>query len=336
MSDDSDPLGSALPPAARPGYFQLARLLVARALEIGAESAPEEGDGLGTLTNARGIRLQTRMWQAATPRALVVFCHGYGTSTTHNPAWHRVAMLLSQHGFMCCGLDYAGHGTSEGRRNRVESVDDLVDDVLQLVDQVVGTLASPLPVFLRGQSLGGIVALAAALRCPQRFVGGGLALGAPAFELRWLVSPFAPRAITTGAAQVRAQLHELHLPIACFQGVSDSTVQPSGARHLLAACTASSQRSLFLYAEMGHNMSIEPDVRDWMCARLEARDGGGRSAQSAVLHVRRPTPGTTWRPPPPGSEHANVNTVVEVVTEPAAQGQLLDALLNESTGGVPL
>ena len=93
---------------------------------------------------------------------------------------------------------------------------------------------------------------------------------------------------------------------------------------------------LVLYAEMGHNKSIEPDVRDWMCAHLEARDGGGGSARSAVLHVRRPTPGTTWRPPPPGSEHANVNTVVEVVTEPAAQGQILDALLNESTGGVPV
>ena len=80
-------------------------------------------------------------------------------------------------------------------------------------------------------------------------------------------------------------------------------------------------------------MSIEPDVLEWVLARLSAADApppGG-----ATLHVRSPVPGGPWRPPPPGSADANANTQLESVREPEEQGARLDALFGER-GRVPL
>ena len=306
-------------------WWGVARLLVRRALQLGQEATPEEGPGLGAMTNSHGHKLQTKVWPAAgssPPRALVIFCHGYGTAATHLPAWQRVANLLTDNGFACAGIDYAGHGFSEGRRSRVESIESLVDDVLQFVDQLVPQFPA-CPVFIRGQSMGGLVAVVAALRSPNRFAG--LALGAPAYELRWLPHAFAPRAITEGGWAARAKISSLTTPLAVFQGVSDGTVAAEGARHLVTDSSAAA-RALYLYS-MGHNMSIEPDVCAWLESRLDQPSGGG-----ALLHVRRPQRGVQWTQPPPGSEDANEGTVLETIMEPTRQAAVLDELLRETTG----
>ena len=59
----------------------------------------------------------------------------------------------------CAAFDYQGHGYSEGQRNRVESLDSLVDDLLHYIDTMLIPTHPTLPIFLRGQSLGGLVAL---------------------------------------------------------------------------------------------------------------------------------------------------------------------------------
>jgi hypothetical protein len=128
----------------------VARRLLARALQLGDEASPEEGEGFSVLTNQRGIRLQTRVWQPTGPaRALVVFCHGYGTSSTSNVAWQRVADMLTACGFVCAAIDYAGHGHSAGWRSYVDSVESIVDDVLQFIDERLRMAFARLPIFLR-------------------------------------------------------------------------------------------------------------------------------------------------------------------------------------------
>lgn len=309
--------------------LQIGNAMAARAFQRGEEATPAEGDGLDSFVNTRGARLQTRIWQAAgPPRAVVVFCHGYGTATTQNQAWQRVGKLLSARGLLCAGLDYPGHGASEGRRNRLESVAALAEDVLQFIDETLRPRHPDLPIFLRGQSLGGLVALSMALQRPALF--SGLALGAPAYELRPLIWAFAPRAITEGGASLKAQMKELAVPVAVFQGVQDSTVSPAGARHLIQH-VGSEDRSLYLYDNMGHNMSIEPDVCDWLLERIEPTGASGGGA--ATLHIRRPVSDVKWKPQPPGSEDANANTELETVHEPAQQASLLDKLLRERSGG---
>lgn len=310
-----------------------------------APSVPEEGPGLGFFVNSRGARLQTREWQPEGKlRGIVVFCHGYSTEVTANRAWQRVADMHTASNLLCAGFDYQGHGRSEGARMRLESFELLVADILQFVD-ALRARHPDLPIFLRGQSLGGLLSVAAALKWPELF--SGLTLGAPAFELSWsrwallrasrvLVGAVAPTAILDGQASVGELLGQLVTPIGVFQGVEDGTVNPVGARHLVAGA-GSQDKSLYLYQDMGHNMSIEPDVHEWLLARLPSKDGRATDAPplGAVLHVRSPVPGVAYKPPPPGSADANANTQLETLREPEQQGARLDALFGER-GAVPL
>jgi fermentation-respiration switch protein FrsA (DUF1100 family) len=117
----------------------------------------------------------------------------------------------------------------------------------------------------------------------------------------------------------------IRTPIAVFQGVSDGTVSAAGARALISD-VGSADKALYLYAQMGHNMSIEPDVRDWLLGRLEQPP----PAHAMLLHVRQPATGVVWRQLPPGAADANVGTVLETVREPERQAQMLDELLQQS------
>ena len=87
---------------------------------------------------------------------------------------------------------------------------------------------------------------------------------------------------------------------------------------------------------LADNMSIEPDVSDWLMGligELAARQA--ESVGEAVLHVRRPLSGVAYTRPLPGSKDANVGTEMDSVTDPQQQGALMDELLVES-GGRPL
>lgn len=286
------------------------------------------GDGSvvpGSFVNARGVTLKTQVWfPPDRPVALVVFLHGLSTSTTSNAAWKRVAAAHNARGLLCAGLDYQGHGNSGGDWKDVhDNLDATVDDAVQFIEGLQASHAS-LQVFLRGQSMGGLIALAVALRRPD--LVKGLALGAPAYQLPWLVTKFAPAAILSGGEAVKERLHILAPPLAVFQGVEDTTVDPAGARCLLESA-GSPDRSLYLYKDMGHNMSIEADVLSWLLPRAS-----GQTHAGAMLYVRRPIPGLTWQPPPPGSLEAAENTTLEVWTDREEQQRALDELVPEAVG----
>lgn len=278
-----------------------------------------------SFVNSRGLRLQTKTWHPeGDPCAVVLFLHGWGMSVTNNKAWQRVANTLTTGGLLCTGLDYSGHGESEGRRSYIhaEDLSLTVEDVLQHVDDVMQRHPG-LPVFARTQSLGGLVGVLSALGRPSFFQG--LALGAPPFELaglfgaldRWNLVRW--HAIPTAAARVRESVGGLTAPLAVFQGLEDGTCAPQGARRLVQSA-GSTDKSLYLYKDMGHNMSIEPDVLEWLSARTNGANNGG-----VRLCIRRPIPGCSW-PPRPGEGGADENTELEVVPEPEQQRVLEEVL----------
>ncbi len=111
------------------------------------------------LTTHAGVRLRYREAGAARPGPPLLFVHGAGASSA---VWlgmlHRLARMRR-----CVALDLPGHGRSEGA---VASIDEMKD--------AVGLVAATLclgPSVLVGHSMGGLVALAAALAWPDKVAG---------------------------------------------------------------------------------------------------------------------------------------------------------------------
>lgn len=287
----------------------------------------------GSFLNSRGIRIETKTWAPeGKAKGAVVFLHGWGMSSTENQAWTRVSKAHTESGLLCTALDYEGHGKSGGSRSYINmiNVSSIVDDVLQHVNEFTQQ-HSGLPLFLRGQSLGSVVAIMAALREPSRFQG--IALGAPPYEFAGVLGVLDSwkllqwHAVAAASAYVRQEVAHLKMSMAVFQGIDDTTCSPSGARRLFQS-SGSPDKSLYLYKSMGHNMSMEPDVLAWMMPRCvpPGTTALGPDDAKVQLHVRSPLVGVAW-PPPPGDAAAASNTTLESFLKAEDQARVLDELL---------
>ncbi|WZZ40208.1 hypothetical protein YC2023_036467 [Brassica napus] len=85
------------------------------------------------IKNTRGMKLFTCKWLPANqePKALIFICHGYAMecSITMNSTARR----LVKAGFGVYGMDYEGHGKSDGLGAYVPNFDHLVDDVKRVI-----------------------------------------------------------------------------------------------------------------------------------------------------------------------------------------------------------
>jgi acylglycerol lipase len=89
-----------------------------------------------------------------------------------------MATVLAGHGIACFGIEHQGHGKSEGLKGYVPSFSGLVDDCLHWAAVIrERELPAGTPLFLYGESLGGGIALHAALKEPHAL--SGLVLFAP-------------------------------------------------------------------------------------------------------------------------------------------------------------
>lgn len=96
-------------------------------------------------------------WEAA--RLPIVLHHGIGTTADIWSGW--LPVLAPHHRVV--RFDLRGFGRSQGAWREGTTLDDLVDDLMQ-----IAALAAAPKVHLAGESLGGTVALAAALKHPER------------------------------------------------------------------------------------------------------------------------------------------------------------------------
>ncbi|EFH38779.1 hydrolase, alpha/beta fold family protein [Arabidopsis lyrata subsp. lyrata] len=92
------------------------------------------------IKNTRGMKLFTCKWVPANqePKALVFICHGYAMecSITMNSTARR----LVKAGFAVYGIDYEGHGKSDGLSAYVPNFDHLVDDVSTHYTSICGNV----------------------------------------------------------------------------------------------------------------------------------------------------------------------------------------------------
>jgi lysophospholipase len=130
----------------------------------------------GWATGGEGTRLAWRLWEAPDPRGTLLLVHGLGE---HSGRYRPVADVLAGEGISVFTFDLRGHGLSQGARGDVSAFPRFLEDLLIMEELLAGEVPGPLPRFLLGHSLGGLIALHR-----LRTLGGGYA-GA-VFSAPWL------------------------------------------------------------------------------------------------------------------------------------------------------
>jgi len=141
-------------------------------------SSPHNDKNLGLkametlVRNSRGLEIFVKSWVAVEgePSGLIFLCHGYGDTITFFT--EGLARSLALAGYAVYGMDYPGHGLSEGLHTYIPDFDKLVDDVIEQYAMIKGRPEfEGLPCFLFGESMGGAVALKAHLKNPSMWDG---------------------------------------------------------------------------------------------------------------------------------------------------------------------
>ncbi len=104
---------------------------------------------------------------AQEPRAILMVCHGLGD---HSGRYGNLVRVLNSHDIAIYAHDYRGHGRSGGQRGHIQSWDELLSD-LKMIHNQARVNHPDLPCFLFGHSLGGVLALDAALSNPSAYQG---------------------------------------------------------------------------------------------------------------------------------------------------------------------
>lgn len=105
------------------------------------------------VTGSTGHLLFRRAWLPETPERIVILVHGYAE---HSGRYEHVGSQLASAGFAVHAYDQQGHGKSGGVRCHVRRFEHLVDDLEGFVAKVRAEHA-PLPLFVVGHSMGGLV-----------------------------------------------------------------------------------------------------------------------------------------------------------------------------------
>lgn len=126
------------------------------------------------VTTASGHERFQRHWKASDPRAALLLVHGIAE---HSGRYEHVGEAFAAAGIDTLSFDLRGHGESGGRRGHVDSFDDFLDDVADLLEQ---RRDLGVPVVLLGHSLGGLIASTAVVR--GRAAPDLLILSAPALD----------------------------------------------------------------------------------------------------------------------------------------------------------
>jgi alpha-beta hydrolase superfamily lysophospholipase len=124
----------------------------------------------GTFTGAGGLPLYYQAWTPAdnrTRKAVLINLHGLGD---HSGLYPTIANHFPVRGVALYAYDMRGNGRSPGQRAYLRGWHEYRDDLRAFVESV-RTWERDLPLFLLGNSLGGLVVLEYALRHPGELAG---------------------------------------------------------------------------------------------------------------------------------------------------------------------
>ncbi|KAL9676644.1 hypothetical protein QQ045_004860 [Rhodiola kirilowii] len=128
------------------------------------------------VTNSRGMKLFTCNWipnHHQQSKALIFFCHGYAMECS--VSMKDTGIRLAAAGYTVHGIDYEGHGKSEGLLGFVNDIDCIVDDCTDHFTNISQKQENKKKMrFLLGESMGGAVALLIHQKTPLLWDGAVL------------------------------------------------------------------------------------------------------------------------------------------------------------------
>lgn len=127
---------------------------------------------------SRGETMFTQSWTPVSfkVRGLVFLLHGLNE---HSGRYNDFAKKLNANGFKVYGMDWIGHGGSDGLHAYVPSLDDAVNDMKQFLSKILAENPG-LPCFCFGHSTGAAIILKAALDPKVESRIDGVVLTSPA------------------------------------------------------------------------------------------------------------------------------------------------------------
>ncbi|XP_027925193.1 uncharacterized protein LOC114182507 isoform X2 [Vigna unguiculata] len=264
-------------------------LAIRRVVEDDDQRCVREYWILGT---KRGDTIFTQCW---TPvyhkiRGLVLLLHGLNE---HSSRYSDFAKQLNANGYKVYGMDWSGHGGSDGLHAYVHSLDDAVSDMALLDPKVeariVGaTFTSPAVGVEPSHPI--LVALAPILSflLPTYECNSAYKKGLPVCrDPEALHAKYSDPLVCTGSLRIRTgyeilrittylqqNFRKLRVPFQVLHGTADSVTDPDASRKLYEQAS-STDKTIKLYEGFSHDLLFEPerenitrDIIQWLNSRI--------------------------------------------------------------------
>jgi alpha-beta hydrolase superfamily lysophospholipase len=109
----------------------------------------------GTFKGCNDLAIYYQYWlPEQEPMAMLVLSHGV---CEHSGFYHSLVERFLAKGYLVCGLDYPGHGKSEGSRGYIDDYSHYVDSLRIFIDLMRSKYPDAKP-FLLGHSMGALIA----------------------------------------------------------------------------------------------------------------------------------------------------------------------------------
>ncbi|MCU0598513.1 MAG: lysophospholipase [Desulfobacterales bacterium] len=128
----------------------------------------QQNETTGIFSGHNGLLIFYRHQKAIPERARMVIAHGLGE---HSGRYAHVIERITKMGISVWAIDHRGHGKSEGNRGHIQSFDEYVFDLKQMVTIAQKDMPEEMRFFLLGHSMGGCMALFFAQTCPKMING---------------------------------------------------------------------------------------------------------------------------------------------------------------------
>ncbi|KAI4319238.1 hypothetical protein MLD38_032864 [Melastoma candidum] len=240
-------------------------------------------------TTSRGDTLFTQTWTpvGSTIRGLVVLLHGLNE---HCGRYSNFAKKLNENGFKVFGMDWIGHGGSDGLHAYVHSLDDVVSDLESYLEKVKAQNPG-LPCFCFGHSTGGAIILKTMLDPKVEAGISGVVLTSPAVGVQPVHPIYTIMAPILAFLLPRYQIGAANNPgmpvsrdpealLAKYSDplvYTDSVTDPGGSLKLFKEAS-STEKTIKLLEGHVHDFLFEPEpdreaitreIIEWLTRRVE-------------------------------------------------------------------